>query len=122
MSEKHVVIDFPINPTVPQKEVVLKDYLGLWVGGVCGNLPAMIFDPEVADKAKEIADAFWPENYIFASIKLPERKLITRKTTQGIKQFAVNILTKLSSQTEEPVEEPILAIAETSTTSASDVS
>lgn len=90
------------NSEAPKE--VLHPYLGLWVNGIGGNTPVAIFNPELEDIARTFAENLFPNKHIFASIQLPARKLITRQSTKAIKQFGVNVLTKLLEKTEQQSE------------------
>jgi hypothetical protein len=79
----HIVIDFEEDEKKPQAEKENQQtYLGLWVSGLGGNTPIALFNPEVAELAKEFAEAHWPKKHIFGTVLIPERKLITRQNTK----------------------------------------
>jgi hypothetical protein len=79
----------------PSQKENLMEYVGLWIKGIGGNSPVMLVLPEFKETLQAIGEQNYKGAYIVASIQVPERKLITRKNINAIKQYGVNILTKL---------------------------
>lgn len=74
---------------------VMTPYIGMWLKEECGNVPAALFHPDFVEKAQKLAEREYPGQYIFATVQVAERNLITRSSLRAIKNYAASLLQKL---------------------------